>query len=84
MSQFFLKFPNEATAITSLSNCRKVDEDGNNVWFCACHSHALDVIDVIHKNGSPVAGFHINFIGNLPEAAEAYVITPVTPSRVWL
>jgi hypothetical protein len=72
----YLRFPDEATAITVLAAYRTEDD----TWITASHSHALDVIGEIPE----CAGWHANFIGDLPESWADYVVTPEQPVRVFL
>lgn len=45
----------------------------------ASHSHALDVIG----NIPDLAGWHVNYVGELPVEWEQYVVTPEQPVRVF-
>lgn len=88
----FLKFANEAEAITVLEAYR--NEEG---WIQASHTHALDVIGTLHtptgkmlKDGDfeypemkPLPGFHVNFIGELPDALKPFEIFPTSPQRIF-
>jgi len=87
----FLRFPDEATAQAALADFYDVDYG----WNTASLIHALDPIGTLYDPGTvdaegnelmpPVAlaGWHVNFIGELPEAAQAYVLTPVSPRVVF-
>lgn len=95
MNTTHLRFPDEATAQTVLSAYRATDDSSNSQWVVASLVHALDPIGVMYTPGTydaqgsqltaPVAidGWHVNFIGDLPAAAQPYVINPKTPSVVF-
>lgn len=88
----FLKFDSEEQAIEVLAKYRNEDQ-----WQLASHDHALDIIGTIYKQtgetqetemGSvpvmaPIDGFHVNFIGELPEEALPFVVQPTQPMRVF-
>ncbi len=58
-------------------------------------SYAIDVIGTITRGGewdeegnelvapTTLDGFHVNYVGELPEGWEAYEVTPSTPYRVF-
>jgi len=78
----FLRFPDEATAQTALADFY----DASYGWQTASLVHALDPIGTLYDEAdppAPIAGWHLNFIGDLPEAAQAYVLTPVSPRVVF-
>ena len=89
----FLKFTDEDEAINALSDY--ISDEGE--WITDSHTHSLSVIGTIHKptgnmikgeDGSypemaPIPGFHVNFIGTLPETLTPYLVTPVNPTRVF-
>ncbi len=72
----YLKFTDEDHAISILSDYR--NEDG---WMTASHSHALDPVGPL---GDPPEGFHVNFVGELPEEVLPFVVLPSTPSRIFM
>jgi hypothetical protein len=72
----FLRFPDEATAITVLADYRTEDD----TWITASHAHALDVIGEIPE----CVGWHINYVGELAEGWEQYCVNPEQPVRVFL
>jgi hypothetical protein len=61
------------------------------------HDHAIDVVGTIHNNdavidpdtgeitspATPMAGWHVNFIGELPTGWDEFLVTPVAPYRVF-
>lgn len=90
----FLKFPDEATAKTVLADY--VSADG--AWITDSHAHSLDPVGVIYRatgntlideNGveypemAAIAGYHINFLGELPAIPSVYIVTPINPVRVF-
>jgi hypothetical protein len=87
----FLRFPDEATARLVLADFYDADYG----WKTASLVHALDPIGTLYTdaafdaNGNitapatPLAGWHVNFIGELPEAAQAYAIEPMSPRVVF-
>lgn len=87
----FLRFPDEAAAINALADYHS-DDYG---WSTASLVHALDPVGVLYDPGTydddgsettpPVAleGWHVNFIGELPEAAQAFVVAPGRPQVVF-
>ena len=72
----YLRFPDEATAKTVLADYLAEYD----TWITASHSHALDVIGEI----SDTVGWHVNYIGDLPNDWSQYIVTPELPIRVFL
>ena len=94
----FLRFPDEATGMAALdaAGFTTTDEDGATTVLTASHTHALDVIGPIVEGGTydpetgevltpptTLPGWHVNYIGELPEAWEQYVVAPKRPRRVF-
>jgi len=93
-----LRWPNEVEGVAAIRQAgfTYLSEDGSEQIQCSGSFHALDVIGPIWRGGSwdpetggqleaPVLlqGWHVNFIGDLPEAWEPYVLTPLNPVRVF-
>jgi len=94
----YLRFPDESTGMAALdaAGFTTTNEDGDTVVLTASHTHALDVIGPIYKGGTfdldtgevltpPVllSGWHVNYIGELPDGWDAYLVEPKHPSRVF-
>jgi len=94
----YLRFPDESTGMAALdaAGFTTTNDDGDTVVLTASHTHALDVIGPIYTGGTfdpdtgevitpPVLleGWHVNYIGELPEECDAYVVTPEQPVRVF-
>jgi hypothetical protein len=94
----FFRFPDEATGMAAIeaAGFTTTDEDGNVTIVTASHSHALDVIGTIVRGGEwdpetgevitpPTAldGWHVNYVGELPDGWDAYAVWPEQPVRVF-
>jgi hypothetical protein len=87
----FLRFPDETAAQSALAGYFDTDYG----WRTASLGHALDPIGTLYDPGTyddegneitpPIAleGWHVNFIGELPEAALPYALTPANPRVVF-
>jgi hypothetical protein len=73
----YIRFPDEATGTAALDAAGLLNEDGE--FITASHNHALDVIGEIPD----IDGWHVNYIGDLPEAWADYIVTPEQPVRVF-
>jgi len=90
---YFIRFPNEATGLAALEAAGLLTED--NTPILASHTHALDVIGIITRGGeydedgnvlvppTVLDGWHVNYIGELPDDWDQYVVQPTQPVRVW-
>jgi hypothetical protein len=74
----YLRFSDAIAGMAALDDAGLLDDDLN--FIIASHNHALDVIGEIPE----CAGWHVNFIGKLPEEWEEYVVTPLNPIRIFL
>ena len=89
----FFRFPDEATGMAALQAAGLLTKDGE--FITASHDHALDVIGTITIGGkydeegnvvvapTVLDGWHVNFMGELPEDWADYVVTPEQPVRVF-
>lgn len=94
----FFRFPDEATGMAALdaAGFTATDEDGNVTIVTASHAHAIDVIGPISIGGTYdpetgkvitpptlLDGWHVNYIGELPDGWEDYAVSPEQPVRVF-
>jgi hypothetical protein len=90
----YIRFPDESTGMAALDAAGLLDADGQPLT--ASHTHALDCVGLIYTGGTydpetgevitpPVllSGWHVNYIGDLPDGWDAYVVTPEQPVRVF-
>ena len=73
------------------------DEEGNETEQLQAytHSHAIDVVGNITVGGewdgdgteivapTTLDGYHVNYVGDLPDGWEAFEVTPDSPYRVF-
>jgi hypothetical protein len=90
----FFRFPDEATGTAAATEAAGLlNEDGS--FITASHTHALDVIGVITRGGEwddegnvitppeVLDGWHVNYVGNLPDGWEEFLVEPTNPYRVF-
>jgi len=91
----YLRFPDEATGMVALYDAGLLDSYTSEV-ITASHTHAIDVIGPISIGGTYdpetgdvitpptlLPGWHVNYIGELPDGWDGYEVTPVAPVRVF-
>ncbi len=94
----YFRFPDKATGMAALeaAGFTTTDEDGNVTVVTASHTHAIDVVGAISIGGTYdpetgdvitpptlLNGWHVNYIGEMPDGWEQYVVTPEQPVRVF-
>jgi hypothetical protein len=79
----YLRFPDQATGMAALAAADLLSEEGTPIT--GSHIHALDVVGsiAIEDGATPLDGWHINYIGELPAAWAAYEVHPSQPVRVF-
>ena len=89
----FFRFPDEAIGTAALDDAGLLNEDGG--FITASHTHSLDVIGQISRGGewddegnvitppTMLDGWHLNYVGNLPDGWEEFAVYPANPVRVW-
>jgi hypothetical protein len=90
----FFRFPDETTGMAALDAAGLLTEEGDPIT--ASHTHALDVIGTISIGGeydpetgdvitppTVLDGWHCNYMGDLPDGWQQYVVTPEQPVRVF-
>ena len=89
----FFRFPNWEVGTAALDAAGLLNEDGS--FITASHTHSLDVIGQISRGGEwddegnvitppeVLDGWHLNYVGNLPDGWEQYAVRPKNPVRVW-
>jgi hypothetical protein len=91
----YIRFPSQAIGVAALEAAGLFTEDGFPIT--ASHTHALDVIGAIVRGGewdpetgevitppTVLDGWHVNYMGELPEGWAEYAVSPEQPVRVWL
>lgn len=73
----YLRFPDAVAGMAALDDAGLLNGDLN--FITASHNHALDVIGVIDG----CSGWHVNYLGELPNNWTVYLVTPAEPVRVF-
>jgi hypothetical protein len=95
----FLRFPNEqawTAAAAEAGLYSEPDEDGTTTLAAYTHDRAIDVVGTITIGGeydpetgaaivapTVLTGFHVNFIGTLPDNWDEFLVEPDQPYRVF-
>jgi hypothetical protein len=94
----YIRFPDESTGMAALdaAGFTTTSEDGDTVVLTASHTHALDCVGLIYRGGTYdpdtgevltpptlLSGWHVNYVGDLPDGWDAYLVEPKHPSRVF-
>jgi hypothetical protein len=90
----FFRFPDESTGMAALDAAGLLTEDGDPLT--ASHTHALDVIGTISRGGeydpetgevlvppTVLDGWHCNYLGELPDGWDEFLVEPANPYRVF-
>ena len=88
----FLRFPDKSTWLTAATTAGFIVDDTLAAYT---HDRAIDVVGAITRGGeyddegavivapTVLAGFHVNYSGDLPEAWDEFVVEPTAPVRVF-
>ena len=89
----FLRFPDEETWTAAASEAGFIVDDTLAAYT---HTHAIDVVGTITCGGeydpetgavivapTVLAGFHVNYSGDLPETWAEFAVEPAAPYRVF-
>ena len=89
----FLRFPDEETWTAAATAAGFMVDDTLAAYT---HDRAIDVVGAITRGGewdpetgavivapTVLAGFHVNYSGELPEGWDDYLVTPAAPYRVF-
>ena len=90
----YLRFTDEPTFQNAALAAGLRTEEGN--YFQYTHDHAMDIVGVLMNNdavvdpdgtvvtpATPMAGWHVNYIGALPTGWDGFLVSPVAPRRVF-
>jgi len=96
---YFLRFTDESAWVSAATDAgffSEPDEDGNTTLAAYTHDHAIDVVGIIPRDGehdpetgdvivapTVLAGWHINFAGELPNGWDEFLVEPANPYRVF-
>jgi hypothetical protein len=72
----FLRFPDEEAWLTAAAETGFISDD---ILVAYTHDRAIDVVGAI----TDMAGFHVNFVGELPDGWDGFEVSPDNPYRVF-
>ena len=72
----FLRFPDESTWTAAATEAGYIVDDALAAYT---HDRAIDVVGGIPD----VDGWHVNYIGELPDGWEDFLVEPANPYRVF-
>jgi hypothetical protein len=73
----FLRFPDESDWLAAAAEAKFMVDD---TLVAYTHDRAIDVVGEI----TDMAGFHVNFIGELPPEWSKFIVKPAQPYRVFV
>ena len=88
----FLRFPDESAWTAAATEAGFITDDTLTAYT---HDRAIDVVGAITRGGeyddegavivapTVLAGFHVNFAGELPETWAEFLVEPAAPYRVF-
>jgi hypothetical protein len=77
----YLRFPDESAWTSAATEAGFLIDDTLAAYT---HDRAIDVIGTITRSDETVLnGFHVNFIGKLPNGWDKFLVTPANPYRVF-
>ena len=89
----FLRFPDKSAWLTAAAEAGFIVDDTLAAYT---HTHAIDVVGTITRGGeydpetgavivapTMLAGFHVNYSGDLPETWDEFLVEPAAPYRVF-
>jgi hypothetical protein len=72
----FLRFPDESAWTAAATAAGFIVDDTLAAYT---HDRAIDVVGAIPD----LAGFHVNFVGELPDGWDGFEVNPAEPYRVF-
>jgi hypothetical protein len=92
----YLRFPDEDTfKYASITAGLYKEPEGSYIQYT--HEHAMDIVGTIYNNdavldpetfelitpATQMEGWYINYIGELPDGWDQYLVSPTAPYRVF-